>query len=196
MKVTIDEKICLKHNMTLSEVLLALAFRSMQNNDVHNMLQREIIVRKNNQYLVTQHWSEVLDEILCDSQGNVKTDEEFAALVKKMREAYPAGKVPGSPYLYRGNPKEIMVKLKKFFITYGNYSDDDIIDAVRRYVATFNGDYRYLKTLKYFISKNEKETGEDGETHIVEHSYLADYLENKENEEGVVTNNDWTTKMI
>ena len=198
MKITIDEKTCQRHKMSFEEFLIALTHRSVSNYDkvLQNLLKREILVSVNGEYLVTQRWSDVIDEILCDSQGCQKTDVELLELAKKMRDIYPPGKVPGSPYLYKCNPREIMLKLKKFFITYGQYSDDDILDATRRYVASFKGDYKYLKLLKYFISKNEDEKDENGEVHKVEHSYLADYLENKEVEEDVVTSDEWTTKMI
>lgn len=193
MKITIDEKVCLKHKMTLNEVLIALAIRTEKLEDnLENMVKREILVEDNSYYQVTQHWSDVIDEILCDSSDKVgRTDEQLLDLAKKMREVYPQGRQPNSPYLYRCNPKEIMLKLKKFFITYGQYSDEDILDATKRYVASFRGNYQYLKLLKYFISKNEDEEDENGLRHKVEHSYLADYLENKEEQEGVeVTNSD------
>ena len=67
MKITIDEKVCLKHKMTPQEVLLALAVRAGGFEDsIENMVRREILV-DDNVYKVTQHWSEVLDEILADS---------------------------------------------------------------------------------------------------------------------------------
>jgi hypothetical protein len=85
-----------------------------------------------------------------------------------------------------------MLKLKKFFVSYGDYPDEEILDATKRYVASFRGNYQYLKLLKYFISKNEDEEDENGLRHKVEHSYLADYLENKESEKEVVnTSSDW-----
>jgi hypothetical protein len=157
---------------------------------IDNMVKREILVDEKQGYLITQHWNDVVDEILCDSSNLVgRTDEQLLELAKRMREVYPQGKQPNSPYIYRCNPKEIMLKLKKFFISYGQYSDEDILDATRRYVASFRGNYQYLKLLKYFISKNEDETDENGQKHKVEHSYLADYLENKESEGGVEVNN-------
>ena len=203
MKITIDEKVCLKHKMTVPEVLTALAIRSSEHTDdlLENMENREIIVyvEKDNNYLVTQHWSDVLDEIICDSSGSIdRSDEELLELAKKMRDAYPQGKMKDrfgreTPYYYRCNNSEIVKKLKKFFTLFGNYSDEDIVDATRRYVAACHGDYNgKLRLIKYFILKDAVKETEDG-NHVEQVSDLLTFLENKESEEGVVVNNsdDW-----
>lgn len=195
-KIVIDERVCNKHKMSFQEVLLALAVR-MGNHDecIGNMLAREIFVSHDGRYLLTQHWSDVLDEVLCDSSNTDEyTDEHLLELAKKMRECFPEGKMPGTPFYYKCNNSEVVKKLKKFFIQNGKYTDDEIIDATKRYVASFMGDYRYMKLIKYFISKLENEEDEDGNIHKVEHSFLADYLENKEEGKvvGVVnTDGDW-----
>jgi hypothetical protein len=86
--------------------------------------------------------------------------------------------------------REVVLKLKKFFAQYGNYPDDKIIDATKRFVAAYNGNYRYLPLIKYFISKNKTVIDEDGTSHIQEVSELASYLENKETETRA-TSDDW-----
>lgn len=195
MKITIDEKICLKHGLTPNEVMLALAIRTGEmEEDISNMVARGILVDKG-EYLVTQRWSDVLDEILCDSQNSIeKSDEELLNLAQRMRECFPQGKMPGTPYYYRCNNSEVIKKLKKFFIQYGNYPDDDIVDACKRFVASFRGNYKYLPLVKYFISKLKDQEDEDGTIHKVEYSPLADYLENKE--ETVTDTSDWNTQTL
>ena len=201
MKITIDEKVCLKHKMTSEEFLLALSIRTVEDIEkvFDNMVSREILVVQNNKYLLTQHWSDVLDEIICDSSGSVdRSDEELLELAKKMRDAYPQGKMKDrlgreTPYYYRCNNSEIVKKLKKFFTLFGNYSDEDIVDATRRYVAACHGDYNgKLRLIKYFILKDAVKETEDG-NHVEQVSDLLTFLENKESEEGVVVNNsdDW-----
>ena len=196
MKIIIDEKVCLKHSVTPYEVMLALAIRSGEfEEDISNLAAREIIVKrgKNNQYCVTQHWSDVLDEILCDSNKVTdRSDEQLLELAKQMRECYPEGKMPGTAFYYRCNNKEVMLKLKKFFVKYGNYSDEEIIAATKAFVASYRGDYHYLPLIKYFISKMKAVPDEEGNIHNVEYSSLADYLENRGNEEvGADTSDDW-----
>ncbi len=194
MKIVIDEQVCLKHKMTVGEALMALAIRVSKDTskDLENMKNREILVYKDNQYLVTQHWSEVLDEIICDSsKATEMSDEALLEFAQKLREVYPAGKMPGTAFYYRCNNSEVAKKLKKFFLQYGTkYSEQDILDATQRYVASFRGNYRYLPLIKYFISKLKPVQEEDGTTHNVEFSPLADYLENKEEEGVEVINSD------
>ena len=193
--------------MTVPEVLLALAIRAQGSTDVlENMVNREILVRPNEKaplvtYLVTQHWSDVLDEIIADSSGKVeKSDEELIQLAQKMRELYPQGKMKdrfgrATPYYYRCNNAEVVKKLKKFFTVFGDVPDDDILDATKRYVASFQGNYTGMRLIKYFILKDDVRPSEDGTGHVEQISDLATFLENKESEgeEGVTNSDDWLT---
>ena len=200
MKITIDEKVCIKHKMTVQEVLIALTMRMGKTSDaIENMLNREILVNTG-EYQVTQHWSDVLDEILSDSSGAVeKSDEELVELAKKMREVYPEGKMRDrfgaiTPYYYRCNNSEVSKALKRFFTEKGNYTDEEIIDATKRYVADFQGQYwqKGMRLLKYFIIKNPIKHGEDGRGYVEQVSDLETYLNNKESEEEVDnTSSDW-----
>ena len=88
-----------------------------------------------------------------------------------------------------------MLKLKKFFKMYGNYTDDDIVDATKRFIASFNGNYKYLPLIKYFIIKNKKVMDEDDSYHVVEVSPLADFLENKEDNNVVTASDDWLVEI-
>ena len=205
MKITIDEKVCTKHKMTLQEFFMTLTVRNLDRTNtidglLDNMVNREILVKNNDDYAVTQHWSDVLDEIISDSSGKVeKSDEELLELAKQMRELYPQGKMKDrygrmTPYYYRCNNSEVVKKLKKFFTIFGNVSDEDILDATKRYVASFQGNYTGMRLIKYFILKDDIKPGEDG-NHVEQISDLATFLENKESEEEV-NNDDWTTKVI
>lgn len=206
MKITIDEKVCLKHKMTVPEVLMALALRSCEENTIENMLNREILVVKEeglfeDAYRVTQHWSDVLDEILSDSSGKVeKSDEELLELAKQMRELYPQGKMKDrygrmTPYYYRCNNSEVVKKLKKFFTIFGDVPDEEILDATKRYVASFQGNYTGMRLIKYFILKDDVKPGEDG-NHVEQISDLATFLENKESEEEEVINGDILANLV
>ena len=205
MKVTINENVCLKHKLTLTEFLMALAVRTCQNvgEVLDNMLNREILVKQGEDYLITQHWSDVLDEIISDSSDSIeKSDEELLELAKQMRELYPQGKMKDrygrmTPYYYRCNNGEVVKKLKKFFTIFGSVSDEDILDATKRYVASFQGNYTGMRLIKYFIIKDDVKPSEDGTGHVEQISDLATFLENKESEgEEGVNNDDWTTKLI
>jgi len=201
MKITIDEKVCTKHRMTSQEVLIALAVRVGGFEDsIENMVSREILV-DDKVYKVSQYWSDVLDEILADSSGAVeKSDEELLKLAQQMRELYPQGKMKDrygrmTPYYYRCNNGEVVKKLKKFFTIFGNVSDEEILDATKRYVASFQGNYTGMRLIKYFILKDDVKPGEDG-NHVEQISDLATFLENKENEEEEVINGDILANLV
>lgn len=193
MKITIDENVCLKHNLTLEETLVALAVKNIRHvEDVFgNLENREVLKRVGNDYKITQHWNDVMDEIIADSQKEVDDEERLEELAQKVRECYPAGKMPGTPYYYRCNKREVILKLKKFLTLYGDYPDDRIVEATKRYVASFNGNYRYLPLVKYFIIKNKVVQDEDGTGHFAEYSPLADYLENKNDDNLVTASDEW-----
>lgn len=75
-----------------------------------------------------------------------------------------------------------MQKLKKFFEEYGEYSDEQIINATKKFVASFRGNYSLMPLIKYFISKEKKVMDEDGENHVVKVSELASILENMDDD--------------
>lgn len=193
MKIVIDEKVCKKYHLSATDVILSLGIRNSENigKDLNDLEEKGVLVYKDDQYYVTQPWSDILDEILCDSCNGADDEERLIELAKKMRECFPEGKMKGTAYYYRCNVREVVLKLKKFFAQYGNYPDDKIIDATKRFVAAYNGNYRYLPLIKYFISKNKTVIDEDGTSHIQEVSELASYLENKDKTETRATSDDW-----
>lgn len=194
MKIVIDSKQCLKNKLSPQEVLIALAIRSSKDDIksiIDNLVNRQVLSSHEGNLTTTQHWDEVIDTILVDSAGAIDDEERLNALAEKMKLCFPEGKMPGTPYYYRCNRREIVLKLKKFFIQYGNYKDEDIVDATKRFVASFKGDYKYLPLIKYFIMKTKTIAGEDGVNHNMECSPLADYLENKEDENVVTASDEW-----
>jgi len=191
MKITIDEKKCLKYKLTFKEFLAALTIKNLKDpkSVIDTLVNRDVLDIKDDKYVVTDKWSEILDKILTESGGTEKTDEEFIEMAKKMRELYPEGIKPGTTYYYRCNTKEVANKLKRFFIQYGDkYTEQDILDATQRFVAAFKGDYKYLPLIKYFISKQKSIQDEEGVSHNIEHSPLADYLENPDELDYTVNN--------
>ena len=203
MKTVLNEKICLKHNLTLQELLVTLAVREGKVNEVvNNLISREVIVERNGEYYITQHWNDVVDEILCDSANNGMdlSDERLLALAKRVQECFPVMKMRNAygqetPFYYRCNKTEIKNKLKKFLTVYGDVPDDDIVDATKRYVATYaSKGYVGMRLAKYFIIKEDRKLHADEEIHVEEISDLATFLENKTDEEetaDIVNGDDW-----
>jgi len=176
-KVTIDEKVCTKQKMTLVETLFALAVKRGLNKDViDNMLNREILVKDNKgEFMVTQHWSDVVEEILCDSNQSLN-DVRLLELAKKIQEIFPPGfkrdERTGAKYVHKSNSKAIQQALKRFINYYEDYPDEEILTATRHYVASFRGNYSRIEMANYFVFKDNRNKGGD----IT--SSLATFLEN------------------
>ena len=177
MKLIIDEKKCLKKNLTLQETLITAAISMGNYNQVLlNLINRGIT---DGDKLQTT-WEDTINELL-----GLDEEEHLKRLASQMQQCFPKDKIPGTAYYYRCNTREIVLKLKKFFEIYGEYPDDKIINATKKFVASFRGDYRFLPLVKYFILKNKKEMDETGEFYVCETSELATTLENLTEDEDI-----------
>lgn len=191
MKYVIDEAVAEKMNLNLPQMLLLMFIKS--GSDIRwvigELLEKGAIVQIGtppNRYIVTEKWSDLCDNVLLMSDKSVPTDAELASIAEKLIKVFPEGKKPGTPYPWQCNPKDIQIRLKKFFKLYGNqFSEEQIISAARRYVDSFNGDYRYMRLLKYFIWKKE-----DGD----EMSELATYIAT-EGQEGSDYGESWVNEL-
>lgn len=204
MKIVIDDKVCKKHKLSLEEVLLALAIRELRANDLKplgtilNLEKKGILNKDSNGYVVALAWSETLDKILAESPKDCgKTDEELTILAGKIQECFPIEKLKDrsgreTPYYYRCNKTEIKSALRRFFSNYGSVpSDEEIIDATRRYVESFHGVYIGMRLAKYFIFKNDVKPNENGTGNVVLVSDLQTFLENKDTGSQEISSNDW-----
>lgn len=197
MTITIDEDVCKKYGLTLAEVLAVLLVKTGKDVETTfaSLESRMVLVRGvlANSFLVTQGWDDKVANILLDSDKDRQPQDRIEALAVKMMELFPAGKKEGTSQYFRGNKKDVSLKLKKFFKLYGNaYTDEQILDATKKYVESFNGRYNYMRVLKYFIWKNETKTDSDGVSYISEVSDLASYIEN---EAGIQRDKDWTATL-
>lgn len=202
MKITIDEQAVKDNGFTLNEVFGLLLIKTCRNIPklIEDMLKKEYIVKEERifgtDYLLTQNWNDKLSNCLLNSEViDVKSYEgRLENLAKKLMEIYPKGKKEGTSQYWKGNPKDNRLRLKKFLKLYGEYTDEQIINATKKYVESFNGDYRYMRLLKYFIWKDEKKTNSDGVGYIEEVSELASFIENMDDDTQV--NKDWTSHLV
>lgn len=138
----------------------------------------------------------VVEGIMASSDTTNIPSDRFTDLANKLRELFPSGKKPGYAYTWRDSTSCIADRLKKFTLKYGNYSDEAIIEATKKYVSSFNGDYKFMQLLKYFIWKN-KITGEEMQNgrlvgEVEKQSQLAAYLEDTED---TTLGSDWDVKL-
>lgn len=196
MDININEEICKKYGLDVSEVLAVLLIKTC--NDIPKLFsileEKKIVVRDLLQeYMVTQRWDDVVSTILLDSDVKAPSPDRLENLAAQLMEIFPKQKKLGTCHYFRGNKKDIILRLKKFFKLYGKYTDEQIVTAAKKYVESFNGDYSYMRILKYFIWKDEVKINSEGDRYVDEVSDLANWIENAGQEEDL--RNDWATTL-
>lgn len=195
-KYVIDEEICKKYHLDINLVFTVLLLNtgSDYEKSIKELLDREILIEKKDllgtRYLITPRWVDVISSILLDSEKENlnEFDARLETLAKELINIFPTGKKAGTTMYWRGNTKEIKLKLKKFFKRYNDtYTDEQIINATKAYVNSFNGNYSFMRVLKYFIWKDERKLDSDGNGFIEEVSDLATFIENA----GQINNTNW-----
>lgn len=102
--------------------------------------------------------------------GSGRTAEQLRNLADKMRNIFPEGYkyVDARKYAWRDSTAVIVKRLESWFKKYPNtHTDEQIIEATRHYVESFNGNYTLMKVLVYFIMKVEDRNGDRMETSLL-----------------------------
>ncbi len=197
MNISIKESICKKNGLSLEELLAILLIKTGV--DIPKLLKsmedKKMVVKDMfNNYLITQKYDDIACTVLLDSDEDVQPPEKIEELALKLMGVFPKEKKAGTCHYFRGNKKDISLRLKKFFKLYGNkYTDEEIVNAAKNYVSSFNGDYRYMRILKYFIWKDDKKIDADGHMYVDETSDLASLIENSGQKESL--NSEWTVNL-
>ena len=85
-----------------------------------------------------------------------KPADSILELTKKFRELFPASIRTGG-YLVRSSESDIANKLRKFMKNYKNVTQEQILEATRRFVARKRQEgWQYMKTASYFIYKDNE----------------------------------------
>jgi len=207
MKIVLDTEVCKKEGKDADVILYLLSLLSgckITIDTFEKARQQRLLLFEQMydarkpfpEYVTLNVTGEHLVESVMASSSNITSEERCTQLAEKLREIFPAGKKPGYAYTWRDSVSCITDRLKKFFMKYGEYSDEQVIEATKAYVASFNGNYTYMQLLKYFIWKN-KVTGEEvvrgrvvGE--IERQSQLAAWIEDTPDKK---TSADWEIEL-
>lgn len=201
MIISLNDEVIAKSGVSIGEVLFMIA---IQNNVDFDTVKSEL---KSKGFIstsydkdthlpiglfVTSKGNNVVNNIILDSDKSERTNDfnlKIEALVSQLQSIYPEGKNFNNQY-WRGNKTDIKRKLQIFFKKYGDdYTDEQIINATQAYVSGFNGEYKFMRLLQYFIWKEEVKDGTK-----VPISELANYIENAGQENDLT--NDWTSTLI
>ena len=197
MKLTIDQTILDKNNLTLEEFLvLFLSAREVDIGVISQSLVAKGLANKDlfssGKLVISDKVKDLVSTIPIESDKNViDKDSEFTELATELREIYPAGRKDGTTYMWRGTTAEVAKKLKTLVVKYGyTINREDVLKATKEYVNSFNGNYRYMQLLKYFILKSVKDA--DGNVDIK--SELMSLIENSDQIDA--QRDDWVSNMI
>lgn len=189
MKICIDTEECAKLGVPLDEALYIIGLYlgvDINTDTLHRVFKRGIlehdgydILRKMKNPKLINSGIELAETLALESEFNTPVyKDRFENLAYQLRELFPKGKKPGTAYMWKDSNAIIAKKLKALVKKYGDcFTDEQAINATRKYIESFNGNYQYMQLLKYFISKAVIKDGQIEET-----SQLLSYIEN-ENEE-------------
>lgn len=201
MKFIVDEDSLKKANLSVPEALMIILIKTGINLEdlFQSMKNKQMLVEENTlmgkSIMVTQRWNDVCESALLSADDAIPKGDRLNNLAKSLMECFPEGKKEGTSQYWRGNMRDVTLKLQKFFKLYGNkYSDEQIINAAKRYVASYNGRYQFMRVLKYFICKNERKIDSEGRGCIEEVSDLASYIDNEGYDQTV--REDWEATLI
>ena len=185
MKFYIDTEECKKLEVPLDELLYMIGLYfgvDINSNTVFNILKRGVV--EHDGYDLLKHMKNpklvgegvnIVESYLLKSEFNTpKYKNRFENLAEQLRELYPKGKKAGTAYMWRYCNSFITKKLKALVKQYVEFfTDEQAIEATKKYVESFNGNYQYMQLLKYFISKAVVKDGQ-----IETSSQLLSYIEN------------------
>lgn len=196
MKLTIDDFVLDKHGLTIGEfMLLYLAANSIDIKTCFTDIITKGYANKDlfseGNIVVSDNIKDLISTITVESDKNVvDKDNEFLELANELRELYPTGRKEGTTYMWRGTTAEIAKKLKTLVVKYKySFTKEQVIKATKEYIQSFNGNYKKMRLLKYFILKSEKDA--DDNVNVI--SELMTLIEN----EGQTNHKeDWMSTMV
>lgn len=196
MRINITKEAAEKHGLSLGEAFLLLLITNkkvlMEEKAEGNLILKGLITKdfEDGGWRATRDGISRIDSIALDSDKDIKPENSLEDLAMKLKELFPKGKKDGTNRYWAEGKALIIRRLQLFFKKYGEYNHDLIIDATKKYIESFNGDYTYMKTLRYFILKES--IGASGD--IEGTSDLLNYIENLDQDEDM--RNEWNTELI
>lgn len=200
MKFYIDTDECKKLNIPVSTALYLASLYYKENinrKTFEESLSRGLVnfsgydrFYEPKEVTITQAGVDFVETIFLNSEFKKENKEDrFESLATQLKELFPKGKKPGTSVMWRGSGYEVAKKLKSLVKKAGvKFTDEQAIEATRRYVNSFNGNYAYMQVLPYFILKQVPVNGI-----FEERSQLLSYIENEGSDDEF--GNDWTSTL-
>lgn len=167
MTITVADKILDKYNLSIEEFLIL--YICSKEYDIKELIDTIIAkgyADKNlynpNTAIVSNNVKEIISSVIIDSdKAVIDKEEDYLKVAKKMQEIFPKGKKEGTTYAWRDCTAVIAKKLKTLVVKFDfKFTEEEALNATKKYVESFNGNYKFMQLLKYFILKNDTTTGD------------------------------------
>lgn len=182
------------YNIDMFEFFVLMLIKNEKNIDtILYDLKTKYLLYDNN--TLTDKGKSIVQKVNVDNYLNSKIEKDnIKDLASELQKLFPAGKKPGTNYYWRGFKQEIIKKLETISNKFDfEFTKEQAINATKRYVDSFNGDYRYMQLLKYFILKNKiTENGTEIKSSFME------YIENENNNEddSMLNSSEWNNEIV
>ena len=195
MELNINEDVLKNANLELSDFLVLLTLKD--NYDIISMIKRlnqDTLILYNqskNAFFVSDKGLELINSVLEVKQETKQSCDNLRELAVTLKSLFPKGIKPGTNTPWTEAVPLIMKRLESFFIKFGEQPYDKIVEATKKYINSFNGDYRMMRVLSYFIMKTI--INNDGEKEMK--SDLLTAIENLDDYEEQ-SSGDWTSSTV
>lgn len=195
MKYTFDEnEFKSLYNIDMFEFFTLMLIKHEKNLDaiMYDLKTKYMLYEDNT---LTDKGKSIIQKVNVDNYLHHKIEKDnLKDLASELQKIFPTGKKPGTNYYWRGFKQEIIKKLETISNKFDfEFTKEQAINATKRYVDSFNGDYRYMQLLKYFILKNKiTENGTEIKSSFME------YIENENNNEddSMLNSSEWNNELI
>ena len=199
MKLIFNTEECEKKKIPLDSMcqLLALYFKTPIEKDSYKYLWEKDYIRVEEfdaemipiKFSITRAGIDIIESLFLNSEFISTKEEDFEDIAEALREVFPQGRKPGTTLMWRGSSLEVIKKLKTLKKKTGIILNKEvIIEAAKKYIESFNGNYSYMQILPYFILKQMPVNGV-----YEEKSQLLSFIENKDGD--TTTNREWTAEL-
>ena len=133
---------------------------------IFNILQKLITENKirtvsSKFFELNEEYEKFVEQTINPNILHPNNNEKLTILANRLRELFPKGIKEGTNNTWRGSEQDIVAKLIKLETKFKLDLDiEECVTATQHYIDSFNGNFRLMQTLKYFILKNVNVAGE------------------------------------
>lgn len=156
MRITIDTDILSKNNLSMGEFLtLLFGFWNLHFYDcLDDLVKKNLVDTDHDDIILSNNIKNLVSRVLTESDNKLLKCpiKDFEALAKTLMKIYPKGTKQGTTYPWQGTVEEVAQKLRVLVVRYDfEFTEQEAIDATKKYVDSYKDDTTKMRLLKYFI---------------------------------------------